>query len=81
MILVDVSVPALDSVYDFSISEDVSVGAIIEELAEMICHREKLTAIWEEQFSLCCVTTEQMLSRDKTLSAYGIGAGSKLMLL
>lgn len=34
MIIVDVQVPALDMVYDFSLAEDVTVEVLIEELIE-----------------------------------------------
>lgn len=42
MIMVDVQVPALDAVYDFSLSEEVQIGVLIEEITEMICQREKM---------------------------------------
>lgn len=82
MIIVDIKVPALDKVYNFSISENAEVGMLIEELTEMICQREKLNETPDEKhLSLYCITDKMLLDRQQTLSDYGIHSGAQLMLI
>lgn len=82
MIMVDVQVPALDAVYDFSLSEDVRVDVLVEELIEMICQRERLTMPKEmEGLSLCCVSSGKILPREMTLADCGVVTGNRLMLV
>ncbi|MBQ3200760.1 MAG: EsaB/YukD family protein [Clostridia bacterium] len=82
MIMVDVQVPALDASYDFSLSEHVRVSELIEEIAEMICQRERLRAPRDmEGFTLCAPGTGAVLPKGLTLSECGVTTGSKLMLL
>lgn len=82
MIIVDVRVPALDAVYDFSLSEDTYIGILIEEMVEMICRHEKLLeAPDSDAHWLCCVSTGQILDREKTLHDYGVETGNQLILV
>ena len=82
MIIVDVQVPALDMVYDFSLAEDVTVEVLIEELIEMICQRERLAMAKElEEFGLCCVSSGKILPRELTLGDCGVVTGNRLMLI
>ena len=82
MIMVDVYVPALDMVYDFSLAEDVAIEVLIEELAEMVCQRERLTPPRElEGFSLCCVSSGSILPKEATLTDCGVVTGNRLILV
>lgn len=82
MIMVDVQVPALDAVYDFSLSEDVQIGVLIEELVEMICQREKMQApLQMDGMHLCHVDGARILPRESTLKACGMRTGSRLILV
>ena len=40
MIVVNVSVPALEKVYNFSVEEKARVGELVEELVELIIQKE-----------------------------------------
>ena len=40
MILVDITVPALDNTYDFRLDEDATVAEIMDEVVSMICQKE-----------------------------------------
>ena len=82
MIIVDIKVPALDTVYNFSLSKDAEIGLLIEEVTEMICRQEKLgEALGESDLTLCSVTNGMLLDRSRTLSDYGIDSGAQLMLV
>lgn len=82
MVIVDISVPALDTVFDFSLSEDVPIGNLIEEIVEMICQHEKLAEAQDsDAYYLCCIASSQILNRWKTLQDYGIETGRRLMVL
>ncbi len=82
MVIVDVRVPSLDAVYDFSLSEDTPIGIIIEEMVDIICRREKLTEVAaSRKHMLCCISSGRILDRNRTLSDYGVQPGNELMLV
>lgn len=82
MIMVDVQVPALDAVYDFTLSEEVQIGVLIEEITEMICQREKMQMPEElEGLNLCDVNKGQILPNKSTLKECGVVTGSRLILV
>lgn len=82
MIMVDVQVPALDTVYDFSVSEEVQISVLIEEISEMICQREKMQMPDElKGLNLCDVKKGQILPNSSTLKECGVVTGSRLILV
>lgn len=82
MIMVDVQVPGLDTVYDFTLAEDVPVEALIEELVEMVCQRERLMTPRDMGgYALCCVSNGKILPNKATLRDCGVVTGSRLMLV
>lgn len=81
MILVELRVPALDASYDVFISETVPVNALLEELLELICLREKQRVGDGGSFCLTNMEAGQMLDPSKALADYGIEDGVRLMLV
>lgn len=82
VIMLEISIPAIDKEYDFKIDEDASVKLIIEEIAEMVCRREQNNLIGDEsEFLLCNINTNTIFDKNKSLRDYGIGNGEKLIMV
>ena len=73
MIIVDVRVPALEKVYNFSVEERAKVGDLIEELVELVIQKENMV--------LCSVENGVQCDRSCCLSDYGICGGAELILV
>lgn len=82
MIMVDVYVPALDKEYDFSLDQNIRIGTIIEEIGEMIAHKEHSEVVGNVgELMLCDRRTEKILDENATLGSSLIRTGSKLILV
>lgn len=82
MVLVDVSVPVLNQIYDFKLDENMEIGILIEEIVEMICQKEQCQIIGNlSEIFLCEVETKEILSKTRTLQESNIHTGSRLMLV
>lgn len=82
MIIVDIKVPALEKVYNFSVEEKARVSDLIEEVVELISQKERLAFSGNlEEMVLCCVESGVQCDRSCTLSDYGISGGSELLLV
>ena len=82
MIIVDIYVPVVNKVYDFSINEKLPVSVIVEELSEVIAQKEGcMTIEHPENFVLCHADTKSIMNADLTVESYGIGNGAKLILV
>lgn len=82
MIIVDIKVPALEKVYNFSVSEKAKVSDLIEEVVELIIQKEHLAFHGNlEEMVLCCVEGGLQCDRDRCLSDYEITGGSELILV
>ena len=82
MILVDVFVPSIDKSYNFLLGEDVPIGSVIEELAEMVeSHEAAPFAGTREHLQLVDVSSQAFLSKTNTLKECSITTGSTLILV
>lgn len=82
MILVDIYVPAVGNVYDLQLDEDEKIGAIVEEIGELVGQKEHCQIAGNiGDLLLCSRGNKQILSKNLTLSACGIRNGSSLILL
>jgi hypothetical protein len=82
MITVDIYVPIMNEVYDFSINEKLPISLLVEEISEMIAQKEGcLTVENPESFILCRADTKSIMDCEKTVEMYGVGNGSKLILV
>ena len=82
MINVDVFLPALEKTYDFNVDENTTTALIIEEIAVMICQKERYPDVKDSgQLLLCCIDSKKNIRPDPTLNENGIVTGSRLMLL
>ena len=82
MIIVNVKVPALEKVYNFSLEEKALVGEIIEEIVELVTQRDQLTFGGDIQDMVLYLREDGIhLDRDSTLDKYGIQGGSELILV
>lgn len=80
MILVDIYIPAIDSIYDFMLDENVPVGQIKEEIYEMLL--KKVREAKRESgkaFSLWTASSGRMLEDENTLYTSGITDGTRLI--
>lgn len=82
MILVDIYAPAVGNVYDFQLDEEEKIGAIVEEVGELIGQKEHCQIVGDMgELMLCSRKDKQILSKSLTLVASGIQNGSSLILL
>jgi ribosomal protein L32 len=81
MISVDIYVPVLGKSYDFSLDEDASVAALLEELCDMICQHERWPAVAAPQnLLLSCPQTGSVLEPHRSLCDCGVRTGYRLLL-
>lgn len=82
MILVDIYVPSVDQIYNFSLSEDIGISAIINEIIGMISQKEQ-TELYGSQndLNLYCIKDKRILPRENTLLECNVMTGSSLMLV
>lgn len=82
MIIVDVYVPVVNKNYDFSVNEKSKISFVIEEISEIIAQKEGCSTIKNpDSFILCNMGSQSILNPEKTLDAYGVGNGVRLMLV
>lgn len=82
MILVEVYVPAVDDKFDFELDENVPIHQIIGELCEMLSKKMKSPIVsGTNEFMLCTMDQNQILSNERTLYQCGVKDGSRLLLV
>lgn len=82
MILVDIYVPAVEQIYDFSLDEHCKIGSLLEEIQEMVCQKEHCEGTEDiSRLSLCSKEQRRMLNHDSTLAENGIHNGSMLIMV
>ena len=82
MIIVNVGVPALEKVYNFSLEEKAKVKDLIEEAVELISQKERIPFTDSlESMILCIVDTGEQCNQDACLADYGITGGAELILV
>ncbi|MBR4759934.1 MAG: glutamyl-tRNA amidotransferase [Lachnospiraceae bacterium] len=82
MILVDISVPSVDKVYDFQLSETAQIGVVIEEIAEIIGQKERTEIVGDvSMLQLCDKNAQIVLPRNRTFSDCNIHTGDSLILI
>ena len=86
MIIVNISVPALEKTYNFSVEEKAQVGDLIDEIALLVYQKEGLAfegdpKIVFQEMTLCSVDKKAQLDRSHTLEEYGVCDGSELLLV
>lgn len=81
MIIVDVYVPAMDRVYNFSLDEESKISVLIEEISELICKKERSVLDGtKERFLMGSVGEGIHFRSDASLREYGVKNGDKLIL-
>ncbi|MBE6984373.1 MAG: hypothetical protein E7434_01940 [Ruminococcaceae bacterium] len=82
MIMVEIYVPLLQKTYDFSLDETVEVRMLLEEIAEIICQKERWPRLESaNKLLLCNRDTRQIYPPDSTLSGTGTASGSRLIMV
>lgn len=82
MITVDVYVPSVDKEYNFSLDRDVKIGTIIEEISEMVAHKEQSGIVGEiSRLVLCDMNKGRILDVTETLGMNNIQTGGRLLLI
>lgn len=81
MITVDVYVPYLNVSYDFNLDETAPVGLIVEELASLVCLKERWpVSSRASQLELFAVAGKTALHKDESLLDAGVRSGQRLIL-
>lgn len=82
MILVDIYVPSIDKTYNFQLNETIVNKVVIEEVAEMISHKEQVV-VWGEisGLVLCHQEQKKILPQNSSLQQCGVRNGSRLILV
>lgn len=86
MIIVNVKVPALEKVYNFSVEEKAQVDDLIDEIVLLVFQKEGLSfegdpKVAFREMSLCSLDAGIQLDRKFTLSDYNVCDGSELILV
>lgn len=81
MVLVNVYVPVIDQQFEFNLDEDTTISNLLVEMGEMLKQMQMEEEV-EQQDSLVLSDLNQrrVLAGDRTLAAYGITNGAKLLL-
>ena len=82
MIIVNVKLPALEKVYNFSLDERAKVGDLIEEIVELVLQKEgiQFSGLLGEM-SLGSMDKGIQCSRDLSLRDYAVNSGEELILV
>ena len=88
MVIVNIRVPALEKVYNFSLDEKAAVGSIIEEVVDLVLQTEGLQSKRQKEdegrwkgMVLCSLESGIQLAWENSLSDYGIYGGAELILV
>lgn len=82
MITVDVYIPAMNRVYNFSLDEDSRIRVLIEEVSELICKKEHSSLEGEkERFIMGSMDRHINFHPDSSLRSYSVKNGEKLILV
>ena len=86
MILVNVKVPALEKVYNFSIDEKAPISDLIDEITLLVFQKEGLAFEGDpktafNEMSLCSLDNGVQMHRQNAPCDYGICDGAELMLV
>lgn len=82
LIFVEVYVPAYDRSYEMQAEERIPVGRLLCEMAALISQKEKSSFSGDtEELCLCSMEYGQLLSPEHSLQEYGIGNGSRLLIV
>lgn len=82
MVMVDIYVPSVNSVYDFQFDENTPVCNIIDEVSELIEQKERCAVVGSrEDLVLCLRNSRQILPMYKTLAECGVRTGNSMILV
>lgn len=81
MITVDISVPVIGKIYDFSVDENTSVETITEEIVDLIIQKEAYSFHDVSQMHLFFADKRAILNPDKSLKINGVDNGDRLILV
>lgn len=82
MLLVDIFVPSVDMMYNFSLNETVEIEVLIQEIVEMICQKEKTKYAGNpDRLHLYNRENGERLSKNAVLEDCGISTGARLILV
>lgn len=82
MIMIDIYFPAVDQVYNLKVDENSKIHGLVKEISEMMCKKYKSAFEGSgEQYMLCSLDEEKVLSEQATLADYQVRNGSRLMMV
>ena len=81
MILTDIYVPALQETFDFELDENVPVGLLLMEIAQILARKTGTALGGEEPFLLGSFEKQDILDNALTLAECGIRNGSRLLFV
>ncbi|MCI1722773.1 MAG: hypothetical protein LKM41_08170 [Lachnospiraceae bacterium] len=82
MIVVNVTVPGLEKVYNMNLEEKAPVSELIEEIAELIAQKEHAPLNGDiHEMILGSIDRGLQFRKDRCLRDYGITVGAELILV
>lgn len=82
MIIVNVSVPALETVYNFSLEETAKISDLMVEIVELIAQKEHVSFSGDmNEMVLCSMENAEQFDKDHCLADYRITGGTELILV
>lgn len=81
MINIDIAVPIINKVYDFSIDENTAVETITEDIVDLIIQKEAYTSVNTVDMLLFFEKNQVVLDPGKSLRINGVSNGDRLLLV
>lgn len=81
MIRIDVAIPIIGKIYDFSLDENLLVETVAEEIAEIIIQKEGYTAHETADLFLFSEREHEALNLKHSLKENGVYTGDRLLLV
>ena len=82
MILVDVTVPSLEKIFEFKLNEDVPVSIVTDEIISVVCQKEKCGLQGDKNnMMLLKLENREILDMDRSLYQNNVNTGDNLILV
>ncbi len=81
MILVDILIPALDSCFDFELSEEVKVGELLRKVKELLSEKVRKLLPENEKLYFYAFYQGKLLEEELSLKEQGVVTGERLYLI
>ena len=81
MVIVEISVPAINKKFDFKLPSTSTIREVNEELVRVLQVTERNVEFDPEVLLLCDLERSKVLKQDRTVAEHHITDGSRLLLI